>query len=106
MNNKTVALISQARATKKEMVALARTSPDVQQYLRLQGKRERLHKKLSKHIKRYSVQYKDYKKYGLVAQNRSTVKATDTHKLAQEIGGETGKRIFNLINQNLVVWTK
>jgi len=106
MNNKTVALISQARATKKEMVALARTSPDVQQYLRLQGNRERIHRKLSKHIKRYSVKYQDYKKFGLVAQNRSTVKATDTHKLAKDVGGETGKRIFNLINQKLVIWTK
>lgn len=106
MNNKTVALISQARAIKKEMVILARTSPDVQEYLRLQGRRERLHKDLSKHIKRYSVNYQDYKKFGLVAQNRSTVKATETHKLAKEIGGETGKRIFKLINQSLVVWTK
>ncbi len=106
MNNKTVSLISQARATKKEMVALARTSPDVQAYLRLQIRRDKLHKTLSKHIKRYKVNYQDYKKFGLVAQNRSTVKATEAHNLAKEIGGDVGKRIFNLINQSLVIWTK
>jgi hypothetical protein len=104
--NKTVAMIEQARAIKKEMVTLARTSPDVQKYLRLQGSRERVHQKLAKHVKKYHVNTEDYKKFGLVAQHRSSVKTTDVHDLAQEIGGETGKRIFNLISKKLVVFTK
>ena len=104
--SKTVEMIEQAVGFKKQMVVLARTSPDVQRYLRLQGKREKVHRLLAKHVKRYNMDTDKYKKYGMIAQNRSTVRTTDVHDLAKAIGGETGKRIFKLIRKNLVVFTK
>jgi len=104
--SKTINLIMEAKAIKKDMVALARTSPDVQQYLRLKSKREIKHRLLTKHVKRYAVDTDKYKKNGLVAQNRSTVRTTDVHDLAKSVGGTVGKRIFKLIKQNLVIFTK
>ena len=104
--SKTIDMINEARAIKKEMVALARTSPDVQEYLRLQGRREAKHRLLAKHIERYGVDTDKFKKNGLVAQNRSTVRTTDVHDLAKSVGGIVGKRIFKLIKKNLVIFTK
>lgn len=104
--SKTVEMIQEAKGIKRQMIALARTDPKVQEYLRLQVKREKLHAKLKKHIQHYNVQVAKYKQYGLVASNRSSVNVKKCHDLAEWVGGDVGKRIFKLIEKKFVVYTR
>jgi len=104
--SKTVEMIQEAKGIKRQMIALARTDPKVQEYLRLQVRREKLHAKLKKHIQHYGVVVEKYKHHGLVASNRSTVNVKACHNLAESVGGEIGKRIFKLIEKRFVVYTR